>query len=219
MASVKFDIRADMGKDEEIGALAKIAGAIERAGDTYLSSLLRPELIEWVEYRIRNDFPPDLWEERQGLMADVNRLQDEVNTAVSRKTFKDLEHRLYHVKIAAKRSAKRILEMKREERRLRRVVDHYTADLVDARDLASDEHDRNMKLAKELGEARGAKVEAEEKTLRIKAKMYDLIEDGRREYSRGWNAANAAQADVLEPVKEAEDKESMKEPFLTPVID
>jgi len=171
MASVRLDIRSDMGKAEEIEILRKLAVAIERAGDTYLSSLFREELIDWVQTQINGDFPPDLWRAYAGLRDDVVRLErgrEDLANAV--------EVRLQAVKRALRRSVVRIRKMGHRERRLSRSIDFHNAELRTERKRVNDECAQKLNLQKELDEANEEKARLERELIRLKAGMYDLIE-------------------------------------------
>lgn len=52
-------VDAQSSKEDEIGAIKKMA---ECAGDgSYLASLFTPEFVGWVESRVRDDLPPNVW--------------------------------------------------------------------------------------------------------------------------------------------------------------
>ncbi|MBW2121956.1 MAG: hypothetical protein JRH07_08930 [Deltaproteobacteria bacterium] len=175
MASVRLDITSDMGKAEEIAVLKKLAAAVERAGDTYLSSLFRRELVDWVVLKIQDDLLPDMWALYRDACEDMDAMIERHKEAVQ-----EIEGRtssvIWRLKRSARRMAKRILAMKAERERLWKSVDEYRADLREAQDLASEEHDRSVRLEEELAAVRSERSEAEGEVLRLKARIYDLIE-------------------------------------------
>jgi hypothetical protein len=140
-------------KDDELTTLHKMA---EQAGEqSYLASFFRPELLDWVEQMVKQDFPPDVWEHL--LLAQVHN-----KTMLSDRAAFELGAKAIQAGL---------------QRELK-IAQHATDAL---RILHDGAEDRAEKFRRELGEVRTNYIvalrnlnQAEAKLTELKARLYDL---------------------------------------------
>jgi hypothetical protein len=149
-------------KADEIKVLEKLEG-IFKGTDTYLASLFNCHLSGWVEKRIKNDFPPDIFEAYRHREEELQKKADDANKAAS--IFQGEAH-----------AAKRILE---EEQK---TVKSLSEDLRISEDLRERETDK-VALAHELHEDAVVGLEElnrqleekDQEIVKLKAALYDAM--------------------------------------------
>jgi hypothetical protein len=155
-------------KADEIAYLKKLVDQSQRSGDTYLKSLLTPQLLEWFETQIRSDLPPDAIgqllydrsEDAQKVVELSRQLIDQ--TDLSHEAENEMKYQIMRLEVDIKRRAYKIAELIEYNERTFRMYIQQNND--------------NWSLKKDAEEARTARVVAEAEADRLKIKMFDQTE-------------------------------------------
>lgn len=150
-----FELKYDSTKAEEIAALTELAENV--APGTYLADAFNKQFVDWVVAQIENDFPPDVME---------------------------------HLAVDARRGAEAAQEVSRLEAELEKTKKYWEQDAENLHNQL-DEQARRINTNEQMlrqayqraNEAEELLVEAQSKVdqqaaeiIRLKAKLYDLME-------------------------------------------
>lgn len=82
MTTIQITVKPNMSKQEEIDLLHKVAGCFS-SEETYLSQLLTPEAVAWIETKMHDDFAPNLLDAVNFNGRQAQLLQGQLNDAQS----------------------------------------------------------------------------------------------------------------------------------------
>jgi hypothetical protein len=159
---IRLDITDDMSKAEEIKILDKLRDEFQKCPDNYLASLFTNSFCQWAENRIKDDFPIDVMEyiDDRSNEEEIQQLRGQVQNEIANRNA--LDELLKQVGAKTEESTERFQE-----------------EIIEWRRRATEQSDQLFDERAKVQERDELADALELEIVKLKAKLYDLTEEGK----------------------------------------